>query len=74
MKALEIIESYTTELTEKNIVICSYLLQQDPSIVVDCIDISYEEEYPQFNIVDVIVEDIYSREIYSGDTEGYVGS
>ena len=77
MEALKIIESYTEELTEKGIVICSFLLEDDPTIVVNCIDISHYTEYPQFEIVrviDEIEENIFGELKLSGSTEGYVGS
>jgi hypothetical protein len=52
MQALKIIESYRAQLTADNIVICTYLTEQYGEC--DCIDISYEAEYPQFEVVDVI--------------------
>jgi hypothetical protein len=52
-------------------------LEDDPTIVVNCIDISHYTEYPQFEIVrviDEIEENIFGELKLSGSTEGYVGS
>lgn len=56
MEALKIIESYRQELTDNNIVICDYYLIDEPTTMVSCIDMFYISKYPEFEIVNVIVE------------------
>lgn len=51
MEKLKIIYSYREELTTKGIVICTYIDLQDNEV--DCIDLIYEEEYPNFEIIEV---------------------
>jgi hypothetical protein len=51
MQALKIIESYREQLTADNIVICTYITTQGEA---DCIDMMYQPDYPQFEVVDVI--------------------
>ena len=51
MQALKIIESYREQLTADNIVICTYITTEGEA---DCIDMMYQPEYPQFEVVDVI--------------------
>jgi len=67
MEALKIIESYVEELNSKNIVICSYELLNDPSVIVECIDMMYQEQYPEFEVVEIVGS-------ITGTTENYVGS
>lgn len=55
MIVLKVIDSYREELNQKCIVICTYKLLSDNSEV-DCITLDYKNEYPQFEMVEVIVE------------------
>ena len=48
---LKIIESYREELTTKGIVVCTYLDMQNNDV--DCINLIYEEEYQNFEIIEV---------------------
>lgn len=51
MEKLKIIDSYRQELTTNGIVICTYLDMQDNEV--DCIDLIYQEQYPQFELIEV---------------------
>ena len=51
MEKLKIIESYREELTTNGIVICTYKDIQDNEV--DCIDLTYQNDYPTFEITEV---------------------
>jgi hypothetical protein len=53
MKALKISEDKREELTANNIVICTYILEDESEA--DCIDISLKSKYPNF--IEVTVKD-----------------
>jgi len=52
MEALKIIKSYEQELTDNNIVIVSYYEVPNYNEV-ECIDIFYQSQYPQFEVIEV---------------------
>ena len=54
MKRLKIQENIRAELINKNIVICSYY--DNENNIVDCIDLKYSESYPDFEEVEVFLE------------------
>jgi hypothetical protein len=51
MQALKITEIYREPLTQANIVICTYMTTQGE---VDCIDLSYQAQYPDFEVVTLV--------------------
>jgi hypothetical protein len=53
MKALKIAEDKREELTANNIVICTYILEDEREA--DCIHISFKSKYPNF--IEVTVKD-----------------
>ena len=55
MLALKVIDSYREELNSKCIVICTYKTLYD--VDVDCIDYSYIDLYPEFEVVEVQEKD-----------------
>lgn len=67
MEALKIVDSYRQELSNKTIIICTYYELPNMNEV-DCIDIIYQSEYPQFDVVNVTTGD----EPLSGSTENYL--
>jgi hypothetical protein len=56
MVALKVIDSYREELNTKCIVICTY--KTLTNVDVDCIDYSYFELYPEFEVVEVQEKDL----------------
>lgn len=54
---LKIIESYRLELTTNGIVICTYIDLQDNEV--DCIDLVHQNEYPQFELIEVQENSVY---------------
>lgn len=51
MQKLQITEDLRKELQDKCIVVCTHTLSDGTEI--DCIEIDYQSQYPQLNIVEV---------------------
>jgi hypothetical protein len=48
---LKITEEIRQELTEKSIIICTHILADETEV--DCIDMFYQDQYPDLEIVEV---------------------
>lgn len=55
MQVLKIEENKREELNEKGIVICSYKTIED--LYISAISLDFKNEYPSFEIVEVIIEE-----------------
>lgn len=52
MLALKVTENLRDQLSSNNIVICTYIDSIDNNEV-DCVDISYQSEYPELELITV---------------------